>query len=178
MTALVEEALFSKPEAVLGAIGSRVAVQPNGCWHWTGAIISTGYGWVAGKQKLAHRLAFELVKGTIPPRHDVDHVCHNEDLSCSGGHSCLHRRCLNPSHLRAATRRENNLAGRLGQVNTARAAAQTYCKYGHEYTDANTRITSHGTRACRACGRDRYARTRATQLAKGALAEETAGNAT
>lgn len=49
----------------------------------------------------AHRVAYELAVGPIPDGMEIDHSCRN-------------RRCVNPSHLRIATRKQNqeNLAPR------------------------------------------------------------------
>lgn len=67
------------------------------CWNWTGSKGRGGYGWakVCGKQQAAHRISYELCVGVIPEGHDIDHMCHN-------------RLCVNPEHLRPATRKENN----------------------------------------------------------------------
>ena len=66
-----------------------------GCWEWT-ASTSNGYGLidVDGRMRLAHRLAWEMTTGPIPEGMDVDHRC--------GNHACV-----NPAHLRIATRSQN-----------------------------------------------------------------------
>lgn len=62
--------------------------EPNsGCWLWTGAINSHGYGHLhAGRLFRVHRLAYELFVGEIPPGKWVLHKC---DV----------RHCVNPAHL-------------------------------------------------------------------------------
>lgn len=67
-----------------------------GCWEWVGARVGDGYGAFkrAGKRQSAHRVAYVLVKGTIPTGLDLDHRCRN-------------RSCVNPEHLEPVTRGEN-----------------------------------------------------------------------
>ena len=75
---------------------SRIDRQgPDECWNWTGTIGNHGYGVMRleGKYILAHRKAYFQHYGHDAP-HDVDHICRN-------------RRCVNPAHLREATRGQN-----------------------------------------------------------------------
>lgn len=136
------------------------------CFGWSGKITKYGYAalWLggrAGTEQLAHRVAFEEECGFLSDQLQVDHMCHNEDLMCSGGQSCLHRRCTNPRHLRAVTRLENmraaQLAKRPGYVNAN--ARKTHCPRGHEYTEENTEIYDYKgkkSRLCRECRRVKY----------------------
>jgi hypothetical protein len=66
------------------------------CWLWTGNHDRRGYGRIAvdGKTLGAHRVSYELMHGPIPPRMLVDHRCFNHA-------------CVNPSHLRLATQKQN-----------------------------------------------------------------------
>jgi hypothetical protein len=66
------------------------------CWMWTGPL-SHGYG--RHNQFRAHRVAYELTNGPIPDGMEIDHECRV-------------RQCVNPEHLRLATRKQNaeNLA--------------------------------------------------------------------
>lgn len=76
---------------------SRVAFDPNGCWLWTGATNSSGYGYISvGKGRVAgvHRVSYELFYGPIPAGYETDHLCNR-------------RRCVNPIHIQAVTREEN-----------------------------------------------------------------------
>jgi hypothetical protein len=94
---------------------AKVAVDPvSGCWVWTGYVRSNGYGefQMQGRLWKAHRWAYEHWREPIPPGLEPDHECHNRDLSCSGGPTCRHRRCVNPGHMEAKTPRENQRAGR------------------------------------------------------------------
>lgn len=83
---------------------SKVTVRPDGCWEWVGARTSTGYGvFRAGSVALgtrtlyrAHRVAYFLSNGEIPPRLVIDHRCRR-------------RSCVRPSHLEATTQDVNVL---------------------------------------------------------------------
>ncbi|MFF9284844.1 HNH endonuclease signature motif containing protein [Streptomyces griseosporeus] len=111
------------------------------CHLWTGSTDDNGYArfWHNGRNRRAYWFAYEQAHGPIPAGHDVDHHCRN-------------RRCVRGSHLRALTHRDNVLAS---SNIAAYRAAQTHCKHGHPFDDANTRRRKNGTRACRACERER-----------------------
>lgn len=125
---------------------SRMLVKgPDECWPWIGTINkSHGYGECsigkAGHSKhwRAHRLSYyvhhgELVAGLVIM------------------HSCDNRPCVNPKHLSQGTVTDNNTdAVNKGRHRTFQKA-QTHCKHGHEFTEANTRIRSNCWRQCRKC---------------------------
>lgn len=71
-------------------------IQVGDCIEWTGHINHSGYGsvWHNGKNRDVHRVSCELHHGPIPAGFHVMHTCDN-------------RRCINPDHIRAATRKEN-----------------------------------------------------------------------
>lgn len=130
-------------------------VWPRGdCWEWRGTRLRSGYGVFRSErgmqdrgQLLAHRYAFELTKGPIPPGMHVDHVCR-------------HPWCVRPSHLVLATPRENVLRG---QGASARNARKTHCPRGHEYTAENIGSDTRGGRRCAQC-RNAQARAKYQQI--------------
>jgi hypothetical protein len=119
----------------------------NGCWLWTGFLERGGSGAGYGKFQMgtkqcmwAHRAAYILFIGPIPPGCVVDHVRNRE---------CHNRACVNPKHLEAVTQRENTLRG-LG--NSAVNAKKTRCPKGHPYDATNTYFgKSKNDRRCRIC---------------------------
>jgi len=70
--------------------------KAKGCWTWTACGNADGYGRfsVGHKMAYAHRVAYELTHGPIAASMDVDHTCYNKS-------------CVNPAHLRVATRKQN-----------------------------------------------------------------------
>lgn len=74
----------------------RFITAPNGCWEWQHTLSRDGYGQMSvdGRNRMAHRISYELYVGAIPRGLTLDHLCRN-------------RRCVRPSHLEAVTQREN-----------------------------------------------------------------------
>ncbi len=117
-------------------------VTECGCWLWTGALNSLGYGviWLEGRNQYAHRVVYEFYRA-IPEGLQLDHLCR---VRC----------CVNPDHLESVTAKENT---RRADGQAAKKAA-THCKRGHEFTVENTRADfSRGvwTRQCKICDRIR-----------------------
>jgi hypothetical protein len=111
------------------------------CWEWTAFKNPGGYGMfgVGGGARLAHRVVWELLVGSIPEGLGLDHLCRV-------------RHCVNPDHLEPVTTQINVLRG-IGPA--AVHAAKTHCSAGHELNEANTYHPPRKKhcRACRICRR-------------------------
>lgn len=75
-----------------------IAYRGDDCLIWPYGQNGGGYGRIRidGRMQLTHRLVCEAVYGNPPPKHEAAH-------SCGKGHEG----CVNPAHLRWATRAEN-----------------------------------------------------------------------
>lgn len=136
-------------DAELARFMAKVTIDPaTGCWAWTAARGSNGYGkfGLDGTLRQAHRVAYTTFKGSIPAGLVLDHTCRN-------------RACVNPSHLEPMSQRENLHA--LGsQALPALQVARTTCPRGHKLVGAN-RVPSElarDRRKCLACHRATAAR--------------------
>lgn len=105
----------------------RVSPEPNsGCWLWTGATITLGYGRFSPTQKryqfvYAHRYAYEMFVGPIVDDMVIDHLCR---VRC----------CVNPQHLEVVTRGENV---RRGDAPVHIARRNGTCVRGHQLVAGN-----------------------------------------
>ncbi len=102
-----------RPRKSLAQILDRFAVQPSGCWEWTGTRNAGGYGIVClmlgGERSTmpAHRVQWMRCHGEIPDGMVVMHLCDN-------------RACINLLHLAVATQAGNLTDMRLkGRANTS-----------------------------------------------------------
>lgn len=75
---------------------ARKTSKSSGCFMWTGGITSGGYGciWNGSVMESAHRVAYKLHYGSIPPGTVVMHSCDTP-------------LCVNPEHLSAGTQVDN-----------------------------------------------------------------------
>lgn len=142
-----------------GRLQRGIAIDADGCWLWQEHLVSGVYGGIkyGGHEQRVHRLVWRLAHGSVPRL--LDHECHNRDASCQGG-ECKHRRCCNPAHMRAASHRENVLAGR-GLA--AQQVTRDRCPAGHPYDEANTYVlpSRPTARYCRECNRQQKRERRA-----------------
>lgn len=143
------------------------------CWVWTGCRHVAGYGRFNTQDAqwsgvvYAHRMAWELTHGPIPPGLHVLHRCDNPP-------------CCNPEHLWLGTNADNHAdkvqKGRLVNPLTDALKLKTHCPRGHEFDERNTLWREYKpgrkARACRACLRqwgtryyDRECRKRPKRLA-------------
>ena len=122
--------------SLVDRLTSRIEVQPNGCWEWTGWRNTANYGYLSvdGRDQCAHRVLFELVVGRpIIDGLELDHLCVNPP-------------CVNPAHLEEVTHAENQRRIRDRQLACRRA--------GHDWTDPrNVRVRKNGRRYCAECDR-------------------------
>lgn len=132
---------------MLDRFAAKVDVTDD-CWLWTAAKYPNGYGVfsvAAGQNRLAHRVAYELLVGPIPDGMQLDHLCRT-------------RHCVNPAHLEPVTGIENRRRG--AGFGGALHEPVTHCPQGHAYEEHGRRNTA-GFWVCKPCDNARGARRRA-----------------
>ncbi|TDL05458.1 HNH endonuclease signature motif containing protein [Mycobacterium paragordonae] len=118
--------------------GPTMPGMKSQCWVWTAysSEVSPGfrYGQIRhnGKACFAHRVAYLLQTGQDPTGFDVDHICHNT-LCVRGTHLRLATRSQNNQNVRGA-RRDNRSSGVLG-VYWHSKLCKWYARVGHNNQD-------------------------------------------
>lgn len=119
----------------------------TGCWEWTGAHDSNGYGMISrnGRRVRLHRLVAQLVLGLASD--DTRIVLHK----------CDNPGCFNPDHLTIGTQGDNMVdCSDKGRIANSK---KTHCKRGHPLTGTNLYVCTNASgrpmRVCRACRKDR-----------------------
>lgn len=96
----------------------RHVAKTDGCWLWQGWKDKDGYGSMedkaSGKKLKAHRVAYALQRGPIPPGMLVRH-------------SCDEPACCNPAHLLLGST-QDNIADRVSRQRTPRGEAHWHSK--------------------------------------------------
>lgn len=120
---VIEDVFWSKVE------------KTNTCWLWKGAK-RHNYGelFILPPQP-AHRLSWFFLRGAIPDKLVIDHLCRNPS-------------CVNPEHLEPITHQENIRRG---------YALKTHCPKGHPLLGENLSQSKlkKGWRVCQVCERIR-----------------------
>lgn len=141
----------------------RIIADATSCWPWLNGRTGTGYGAIIwhGRQHYAHRLAYELVNGPIPPGQLVRHACDNP-LCCRPSHLLLgwhadnqadmaqrgrgRNHVLTPDQvaaIRTSTARTVDLAGAYNVTPTAIAKIRRGAIHRHDPSDLPDTFDNH-----------------------------------
>lgn len=103
----------------------------DGCWNWTGSVNPLGYAtiWVNSARVPAHRFSWSLANGPIPDGMLIDHICHNPS-------------CVNPRHLRLATKKQNVEYRAGAQCNSSSGVRNVY--WNKKYKKWNVVVKHYG----------------------------------
>jgi hypothetical protein len=122
-------------------------VPEAGCWLWTGAIASNGYGRfkVDGKPVVASRFAWSMANGEIPTGMLVCHKCDTPS-------------CVNPNHLFIGSHQDNmDDRERKGRISLGAKHAASFSTRATGEHNGNSKITAQQASEIRADGRPQRA---------------------
>jgi hypothetical protein len=123
------------PERLRWETGEPCHGDGSPCWMWLRAI-RNGYG-RCGRRNLAHRVAWELENGPIPPKMTVLHWCD-------------HPACVNPDHLYLGTQADvvlkRDARGHHGSRTHPEKYAHCAAKLTEEYVREIRRLHRTGMR--------------------------------
>lgn len=97
-----------------------IKAGPDECWLWTAVLTHNGYGHfgVKGRMRLAHRFAWEMENGPIPP-------------GMRALHRCDVRRCVNARHIFIGSDADNS-ADMVAKGRSIRGEAHRFSKLRNE----------------------------------------------
>lgn len=129
--------MTSRKRPVIDRLMEKVVEDENGCWIFTGARSSSGYGSIGLGSRdegtgSTHVVVYQFFVGEIPVGLELDHLCRT-------------RSCCNFLHLDPVPRRVNAERGERH--------SSTHCDNGHERTAENTMLRANGRIECRPCYR-------------------------
>lgn len=124
----------------MGRFLAKISFDRSGCWLWTAALqYEYGSFTAPGRRSvLAHRWAYEQLRGPIPEGLTLDHLCGV-------------KRCVNPDHLEPVT---------IGENVRRWSSKRTTCPQGHAYDY----VAPDGWRGCRLCRKAAKRRYKAKKL--------------
>ncbi len=136
---IVRDSTINPMELTQETLRARVRLHPKtGCWEYCGPCDANGYGrvFIAGKERKAPRVYFEVFVGPLPQRARLKHALAPE--------KCIGARCCSPAHL--------TVEQSFNEIKFARRI----CPKGHLIDADNAVVERRGNNVlvrCRACRR-------------------------